>query len=134
MKSPTLKPLVASALAACLLLPIASPAQPQSAPAAQASPELRRHHDMGALMDDMAQQLTVMREQMAKGGMTAASEKEMSAKMKRLSELMSRMSGLMDRPTMKEPEAAKQLAQMRKQMDELKQGHPMPAGPAKAGR
>jgi hypothetical protein len=47
--------------------------------------------------------------------------------------MMSRMSGLMDRPTMKEPEASKQLEQMRKQMDEMKKAHSMPGDATKSG-
>jgi TolA-binding protein len=123
-----------------LAFPLASPGQPtgqdrpqQSSSGAEASPELRRHHAMRGVMDDMAQEMAVMQEQMAKDTMTPGSQREMAAQMKRLSELMRRMSGLLDRPTMKEPEMAKQLDQMREQMEELKKGHSMPAEPGKAG-
>jgi hypothetical protein len=121
-----------------LLFPVASPGQPagqdrpqQSSAGAQASPELRRHHAMRGVMDDVAQEIAGMREQMAKDSMTPESQREMGTRMKRLSEVMRRMSGLMDRPTMKEPEMAKQLDEMRKQMEALKKGHSMPAVPSK---
>ena len=133
-------PLIAPIFVVSLLFPVASPAQPigqdrpqQSSAGAQASPELRRHHAKRGLMDDMAQEIARMQEQMAKESMTPESQREMAARMKRLSEVMRRMSGLMDRPTMKEPEMTKQLDQMRKQMEELKKAHAMPAEPSKAG-
>jgi TolA-binding protein len=117
-----------------LLFPVASPGQPagqdrpqQSSAGAQASPELRRR----GVMDDVAQEIAGVREQMAKDSMTPESQREMGTRMKRLSEVMRRMSGLMDRPTMKEPEMAKQLDEMRKQMEALKKGHSMPAVPSK---
>jgi len=139
MRHALLESLIAPAFVVSLLLPVASPGQPagqdrpqQSSAAAPASPELRRHHAMRGLMDDMAQEISGMREQMAKESMTPKSQREMSARMRRLSEVMRRMSGLMDRPTMKEPEMAKQLDRMRKQMEALKKGHSMPAVPSKA--
>jgi hypothetical protein len=140
MRRAFLEFLVAPAFVASLAFPLASPAQPAgqdrpqpSSPGAQASPELRRHHAMRGVMDDMAQEIAAMREQMAKETMTPESQREMAAQMKRLSEVMRRMSGLMDRPTMKEPALAKQLDQMQKQMEELKKAHSMPAAPDKAG-
>jgi hypothetical protein len=90
---------------------------------AAASPELRRHHDMQPLMDEMAAQLVRMRDQMAKGDMTPAAEREMAAQMQELSGLMRRMAGLIDRPTMQSPERERQLAEMRRQLDALGQVH-----------
>jgi len=140
MRRSYLEFLIAPVLVASLAFPLASPAQPagqdrpqQSGPGAQASPELRRHHAMRGVMADTAQEIAAMQEQMAKDTMTPESQREMAARMKRLSEVMRRMSGLMDRPTMKEPEMAKQLDQMRKQMEALKKGHAMPAEPGKVG-
>lgn len=132
--------LIAFVFLATSLVPGTSGAQPsaQGAPdpakaGAPASPELRRHHAMQGLMEDMAQQMTLMREEIAKGTMSPEAERAMSSRMKRMSEMMSRMAGLMDRPAMKEPEASKQLEQMRKQMDEMKKAHSMPGDATKAG-
>lgn len=95
----------------------------------QASPLLRRHHEMRQLMQDMTHEMEGMRDQMGDNAMPADMQKQMASKMKRMSAMMSRMSGLMDRPTMKDEDANRQLEQMRKQMDEMSKG-----GPAKDGR
>ncbi|HSD53985.1 MAG TPA: hypothetical protein VLC47_07450 [Burkholderiales bacterium] len=124
------KPVAAAMLGVLMLAALPSGAQ-TSAPdtayrgtGAAASPELRRHHDMQPLMDDMAAQLAKMRDRMAKGDMTPAAEREMAAQMQELSALMRRMAGLIDRPTMQTPERERQLAELRGQLDALNRAHP----------
>ena len=82
-------------------------------------PEVRRHHEMQKVMQDMAQEMARMQEQMGKDDLTPEMRKQMSASLKRMSDMMRRMSGLVDRPSMKDAEAKKQLDELRKQMDAM---------------
>ncbi len=97
--------------------PAAKPAQ--TGPAGEASPEMQRYRDMQNLMQDMAKSMSAMNDQMTKGAPDAQSRKDMSAKMKAMSRVMTRMSGLLDRPTMKDAQANREIAQMKKQMQAM---------------
>lgn len=111
------------------LAPLASfaqtpaPDKPFQGTGAAASPELRRHHEMQPLMDEMAAEVARMRDRMAKGDMTPAAARGMGAEMQELSAMMRRMSGLIDRPTMRAPER-EQIEEMRRQLEALKKAHP----------
>ena len=126
MRYPRLDAVRTTLLAAALALAPTLHAQPakdtsaqQAGPQAGVWPEIRRQQDMQKLMQDMAQEMVRMQEQMGKEGMTPEMRRAMAARMKRMSELMRRMSGLMDRPAMREPEMKKQFDDMRKQMDQM---------------
>jgi hypothetical protein len=98
-------------------------AQQKSAPkdptGAEASPLLRRHHEMQGIMQEMTQEMNRMREQMGDEKISADARKDLSARMKRMSAMMNRMSGLVDRPSMSEQDAKRQFEQMRKEMKSM---------------
>lgn len=96
-----------------------APSAERAESGAEASPLMRRHHDMAALMQDMTREMGSMQGQMDKAEIAPEMRKEMSRKMKGMADLMRKMSGLIDRPTMKDAEADRQLGEMRKQMNEM---------------
>jgi hypothetical protein len=101
-------------------------------PGYEQSQELNRYKKMAEIMHEMTQEMSRMREQMAKGDMTADTHKQMSQRMKQMSRMMRRMSGLLDRPAMKgkdDLEMNRQMEEMRKQMDAMKADAPI--APAK---
>jgi len=80
------------------------------------------------LMNDMAQEMTRMTEQMAKGELSPELRKQMAGRMALMSTMMQRMSGLASRPAMREPEWQKQMGGMRKQMDGMMRDSTMMPG------
>ena len=125
MRIAALKLVTATVFSVVLAMPSLVEAQPMPGgkpdhpTGAEASALYRRHHDMQALMQDMAQEMGRMRDRWGDNSATAETQKELARKMKGMAELMNRMSGLMDRPTMKDAEANRQLEQMRKQMNDM---------------
>lgn len=84
-----------------------------------------QHHQMlNQMMTDMTQQMTAMTEAMSRGELTPEQNKQMAERMAVMANVMRRMSGLGARPHMKEADWQKQMDQMRKQMDDMKQHHP----------
>jgi|SRR5450631_1091098 hypothetical protein len=91
--------------------------------------EVTEHHRMQyQLMNDMAQEMTRMTEQMAKGELSPELRKQMAGRMALMSTMMQRMSGLASRPAMREPEWQKQMGGMRKQMDGMMRDSTMMPG------
>lgn len=134
-----MKPTVARALCASLFLTgvaFATPSSAQGQPGSKAAgpgyemaPEIQRFRMMAGIMGDMSQQMARMQQEMAKGELAPGMRKQMSRQLEQMSGMMKRMSGLIDRPSMKDEEAQKQLADMRKRMDAMRKDPPM--GPAK---
>jgi len=114
-------PMVAkTALIACLSLILAATASAQPASnLSQQSPVSQHHQMMTDMMKDMSKEMTSLTEQMSRGGLTPEQNRQMAVRMERMSNMMHRMSGLQDRPAMKDAESQKQMATMRKQMDEM---------------
>ena len=107
------------------LVAIAQQAEaPRTGPASEASPLFRRHHAMGGIMKQMVDEMQRMQGDMANlDKLPPESRKQMAQDMKRMAAMMNRMSGLADRPTMSEPEAKKQLDEMRRDMDAMSRSH-----------
>jgi hypothetical protein len=111
--------------------PAAKAGEAAQTPAVLPSHSLRLHNEMRKVMDDMAQEVDGMQEQMGKGELPPEARNGMVSSMKKMSVMMHRMSDLLHHPSMNEPRARKQLETMRKQMDEMKKAPKMsePAGP-----
>ena len=108
---------------------VAGPAMAQSSTGPYWGGDVTQHHKMQyQMMKDMAQEMTRMTEQMAKGELTPEQRKQMAGRMALMSTIMQRMSGLASRPAMREPEWQKQMGGMRKQMDEVMRDSTMMPG------
>ena len=100
---------------------VAAPALAQ-APATPGPQTAVPHHErIYQMMKDMTEQMGQMSDQMARGPLSLEQRKEMSRRMVRMSTMMRRLSGLEAGPALKENEWQRQMGQMRKQMDEMKQ-------------
>lgn len=105
------------------LQPVAAAESSATTPGYEADPGLQRHHRMSELMNQMQAQVGVMSKRMADPKLTAKQRKAMAEDMKRMASMMHRMSGLADRPSMKEPEARKQLDAMANGMAAMQKRH-----------
>jgi len=113
-----------TALAMCLgmLITGAAGAQPATAPTFKDT--TTQHHQMlNQMMSDMTREMTAMTDEMSRGELTPEQNKRMSDRMVVMATIMHRMSGLGARPHMKEGDWQKQMDQMRRQMDGMKQHH-----------
>jgi len=105
-----------------MLITGAAGAQPATAPTFKDT--TTQHHQMlNQMMSDMTREMTAMTDEMSRGELTPEQNKRMSDRMAVMATIMRRMSGLGAQPHMREGEWQKQMDQMRRQMDGMKQHH-----------
>ncbi len=119
-----MKPTVFSAIAVAALtagLATTQPLAAQSGPGYEKTQDMARYREMSDIMQDMSQDMTRMREQMAKADMTPAKHKQLAKSMKEMSSMLSRMAGFADRPAMSDAQSRKEFDSLRGRMGKLRQ-------------
>jgi hypothetical protein len=112
-------------LAICLAAFAAGPANAQQPATTPTFKDTASQHQqmLNQMMKDMTQQMTAMTDEMSRGELAPDQNKKMSERMAGMANVMRRMSGLGARPHMREGDWQKQMDQMRRQMDAMKQRH-----------
>lgn len=106
-------------MAGLLAMGAGGPVAAQSGAASTRDSTSQHHRMLQQMMKDMTTEMAGMTEAMSKGDLNPQIRSQMADRMRRMSGLMRRMSGLASRPAMSEPEAEKQMEQMRKSMDRM---------------
>lgn len=79
-----------------------------------------QHHQLRyRMMNEMAQEMTRMTEQLSRGDLSAEDNKKMGERLSRMAKMMRFMSGLAARPAHNHAQLQKQMDQMRAQMKDM---------------